>query len=44
MAIQLHESHKFYLSRLILGSLYESLGYGSQSMQRLKEGQALSIS
>lgn len=44
MAIQFHEIHNFCLSRLILGSLYESFGYDSQAMQRLKEGQVLSIS
>ena len=35
ISIQLHEGRKFCLGKLILGSLYESVGYGGQMMQHL---------
>jgi len=43
MATQLHEGHNFCVSRLILGSLYESLGHGSHAMQKLEPGKGLII-
>jgi len=42
-AIQLDEGQKFYLIRLILGNLFQSLGYGRQVMQRPDQGKVVLI-
>jgi len=44
MAIQLYEGHNLCLSKLILGSIYESVGYEGQMMQAFPEGKTLALS
>ncbi|MCI22471.1 hypothetical protein A2U01_0043647 [Trifolium medium] len=43
MAIQIHEGHQFGLGRLILASLYESIGAACDNLKKLKDGSSFLV-